>query len=159
MFSRFENKGKLLPMFLKASPIDAAEQSVFSEVEEQLSHFEKRTDGASGMLSLKFKAEDPGRGCGAPRPSSERRLLAAVLERAMLDLSSQNGFVRREAETWFLSDDTEDFSLHWILDMLGLLELRNELVRNVFQLARSRKIQMEELRVCSWERARKKATA
>lgn len=72
----------------------------------------------------------------------EKRLLGAVLERALVDLQLLPGGLesphRADAVAWFLSDDTEPFTFQYVCDALGLAPdyVRHGLERHRYRLAR-----------------------
>lgn len=57
-----------------------------------------------------------------PRTTAERKLLVAMLKRAVLDLCSENSEESEQARAWFYSDDDsdEEFTFPWVCEQLGL---------------------------------------
>lgn len=68
----------------------------------------------------------------------ERKLLAAMFERAVYDLYSQERWTFKQAWDWFYSDSTEPFSLLWLLEEMHLLPQLEAIRRGVVKLANKR---------------------
>lgn len=76
-------------------------------------------DYRHGSISYVYTEEED---CDLYSKLPERRLLTAVLERAILDLNHSDSCVRKSAELWFESQDSEEvpFSYKYICDHLDL---------------------------------------
>ena len=53
----------------------------------------------------------------------ERKLLIAILDRAVMDLHDPEPKYRRSARAWFRSSRTDQWSFAWIYEQLGLTRL------------------------------------
>jgi hypothetical protein len=54
-----------------------------------------------------------------------------MLERAFCDYTSKDRITRNKAKLWLESDDRDPFTFIWILEHLNLIDVKDEILKNI----------------------------
>lgn len=79
--------------------------------------FHGHEDMASAA-ALRYSDEESSPGEFGHKYNPEKAMIAAIIERAILDFKQSDSLIRRSAESWVFSQSIEAWSLRWCLQQL-----------------------------------------